>query len=142
MKTSKTQEQQVASRANAQIRMLSAQFVLGMGENLIGKPSEVHGFSKAVSAGALGLHVLIGIGLIVSGIITIRFAQHDVRSRRLAWWGGLGVVVAFVAGMLNMANVAGQSWWSFIMALAFLEALLVYGMLYLRSQKSHRTATI
>ena len=128
-------------RARAQIAMLSAQFLLGMGENLIGKPDETSGFAKAASATVLGLHVLIGVGLLVSAALAIRFTAAWPPLKKLAWTGAVGVVVAFGAGVANMAGAPGApgaEWWSFAMAAAFLEAFLAYGALLMRLRIAQR----
>lgn len=120
-------------RARNQLVMLSAQFLLGMAVNLLGMPGEVaDNPAKAVSYAFTGLHVLIGIGLIVGTVLTIRHAlAWGGPVVRLAVFGGVSVVVAFAAGILTMSP--GSDWWSYLMAVGFMVALALYGMLYLHT---------
>lgn len=123
-------------RARNQLAMLSAQFLLGMAVNLLGTPGGVTANpAKAASYAFTALHVLIGIGLIVGTVLTIRRALGWGRPVvRLTVFGGVSVVVAFAAGILTMAP--GGDWWSYLMAVGFMAALALYGMLYLRTHTS------
>lgn len=121
----------IKKHAGAMIGMLAAQFLLGMSENLMGKPDELHGAEKIVSGITLMLHVLIGLGLLIRGTILLRTAMSQGSTAlSKARLGGLGVVVAFVSGILNTATTTGDSWWSFTMSVGFLMAFLAYGALY------------
>lgn len=119
------------------IGMLSAQLLLGMAENLIGKPGDVHGSDKALSSVILVLHVLIGLALIFRGTLALRIASRmENRAVHLAQMGLASVILAFVAGILVMAVNAGDSWWSYLMTIGFLGAFLAYGALLIRDNKS------
>jgi xanthine/uracil permease len=123
-------------RARNQLIMLSAQFLLGMAVNLLGMPGEVGSNpAKAASYALTALHVLIGIGLLVGAVLTIRRALGWGRPIvRLAVFGGVSVGVAFAAGILTMAP--GGDWWSYLMAVGFMAALVLYGLLYLHTYTS------
>lgn len=124
--------ERLRGRAVRQVGMLTAQFILGMAVNLIGVPGEAPaGLANIATTVFLALHVLIAIGLVVGAIFTYRQALPlGSPHSRLALWGMISVVVTFVAGVLTMiSNAAG---WSFLMALGFIVAFLIYGMLIMR----------
>ncbi len=109
-------------RAQAQINMLTVMFLLGMAVNLIGLPSETSGVAKTATVIFLGLHVLIGLGLLVGSVLTIRLAGTNLR--RLAGIGALLIVITFIAGVLTLAF--DNNWWSYLMAAGFIASYLVY----------------
>ncbi len=112
-------------RARAQISMLTIMFLLGMAVNLIGMPSEVSGGAKTATSIFLGLHVLISLGLLVGAVLTIRLASAaGTNLMRLAWIGGLLIVITFIAGVLTLAF--DNNWWSYLMAAGFIASYLVY----------------
>lgn len=132
---SKENGMKIADKAKRQIAMLVVIFLAGMAVNVIGMPSEVKDTEMTISAVLTGLHVLIGIGLITGGIITLRVAYKEAASFiRLAWIGFASVLVAFASGMIMMATE--NDWWSFIMAASFLAAFLAYGSVMVRAQKA------
>lgn len=132
---SKENGMRIAERAKRQIAMLVVIFLAGMAVNVIGMPSEVKGTEMAISAVLTGLHILIGIGLITGGIITLRVAYKEAISFvKLAWIGFASVLAAFASGMVMMATE--NNWWSFVMATGFLAAFLVYGAVMVRAQKA------
>ncbi len=115
-------------RAQAQINMLTVMFLLGMAVNLIGLPSETSGIAKTATTIFLGLHALIGLGLLVGAALTIRLSAAGTDLRRLAGIGALLIVITFVAGVLTLA--LDNNWWSYLMAAGFIASYLVYiGML-------------
>ena len=119
------------------IGMLSAQLLLGMAENLIGKPDDVKNTEKVLSGTILALHILIGLVLIVRGTIALRLTmEQGGNTLRLARAGFAGIFIAFVAGVLTMAITTGDSWWSYIMTIGFLIAFLAYGTLATRQFKA------
>ncbi len=112
-------------RARAQISMLTIMFLLGMAVNLIGMPSEVSGGAKTATSIFLGLHVLVSLGLLVGAGLTIRLASAAGENlRRLAWIGGVLIVITFLAGVLTLAF--DNNWWSYLMAAGFIASYLVY----------------
>jgi uncharacterized membrane protein HdeD (DUF308 family) len=122
--------------------MLAAQYILGMILNLfVALPDKhpgqsgnyfvrsAHSFGWAVTLGGgvvLFLHVLLGVGLIVRGIIMLVDAA---RNRSVPWiWVGavglLGIAVAFTNGLsfLDFNRDAD----SFIMAMGYVVATAAY----------------
>lgn len=119
-------------RARGQIFMLSAQFLLGMGVNLIGLPSDTSGTAKTTTQILLGLHVLISLGLLVGAGISLRLARKAGEPFvRLAWIGATGIAITVTAGILTAATKS--NWWSYLMALGFMASLLLYGAVFTRA---------
>ena len=119
------------ARARGQIIMLKRMFLLGMAVNLIGLPDEATGGSKTFTSIFLGLHGLIGIGLVIGSIITLVLARKAGDAYRTpAVVGLVGIFVTFIAGLLTMATKS--NWWSYIMAAGFIGSLLIYGSLYMQ----------
>ena len=120
-------------RARSQLMMLTIQFLLGMGVNLIGLPSETSGLAKGTTSALLGLHILVSLGLIVVAALTIwRSGPLDRQSTNQAWVGGILIVISTVAGVL--ATSAESNWWSYLMAVGFIASFVVYGNLLLRTR--------
>ncbi len=120
-------------RARAQITMLTIMFLLGMAVNLIGMPSEVSGAAKTATSIFLGLHVLVSLGLLVGAGLTIRLASAAGDNlRRLAWIGGVLIVLTFLAGVLTLAF--DNNWWSYLMAAGFIASYLVYIGLFIQAR--------
>ena len=55
-------------RSREALSALAAQFLLGMGANLVGTPQENAGGARIVAGILLGLHALVGIGVIVVAV--------------------------------------------------------------------------
>jgi hypothetical protein len=130
---------QSVSRANAQLQkaargvvmMLAIEFLLGMAVNFIGLPDEATGSVKVVTGILLGLHILVGIGLLVSAIMATRASRSfDGSLRNLVRFGGAGIGITFVFGVLTVAT--GSDWWSYLMGVGFIGSLLIYGKILLR----------
>ena len=120
-------------RARSQLVMLTIQFLLGMGVNLIGPTSEATGLAKVTTGALLGLHVLVSLGLIVVAALSLwRSGPLDPGSRRQAWLGAILIVISVVAGVLTM--VTDNNWWSYLMAVGFIASFIVYGNLLLRTR--------
>ena len=128
-----TVDQKLGRRARAQLVMLIAQFLLGMGVNLIGQPSETTGAAKVVTTAALAGHVAVAVGLIVGAILTVRLAAAVGAQLRTQSWIGLALVaITIAAGVLTMT--LNSNWWSYLMAVGFVALLIVYGSLYVRAR--------
>jgi hypothetical protein len=126
---------QLNRRARSQLSMLALQFLLGMGVNLIGLPSENTGAAKVITGILLGLHVLLSLGLlVVAGLLMLRSGPMDDAMRNQALVGAVLVVVSFVAGILDTS--LGSHWWSFLMAVGFIGAFVVYGRIYVQTARS------
>ncbi len=122
-------------RARSQLVMLTIQFLLGMGVNLIGLPSETSGLVKVTTGVLLGVHVLVSVGLIVVAALSLwRSGPLDRPLRNQAWLGGILIVISTVAGVLTTA--ADNNWWSYLMAVGFIASFIVYGNLLLRTTAS------
>lgn len=126
-----TDTEKLSKGARGQLAKLITQFLLGMAVNLIGLPSETTGIAKIASASALGLHVLVALGLLISAIVIIRQAR-DTKYVRLAWSGGALIVATIVVGILTIAF--NNNWWSYIMAVGFIASFLSYGKLLLQTK--------
>ena len=115
--------------------MLTILFLLGMGVNLIGRPDENSGAAKVVTSIALGLHILVAIGLLVVAALCLwRSGELAPAARSLAQTGGILIVVSIVAGVLTMTT--DSKWWSYLMAVGFIASLLVYGRLLVQKPTS------
>ena len=127
------QGQGIGDRAQAQLGMLVAMFLLGIAVNLIGLPSEVSGTAKAASTIFLVLHGLLGIGLIVNASLIIRLSlKTNSALARQAQIGAAVIVLTFIAGIIT--SETKSNWWSFAMAVGFAASLPIYGMLLLRAR--------
>lgn len=121
---------QLNVKLRSQFGMLTAMFLLGMAVNLIGLPDEATGFWRTASICLLVLHVLVAIGLIV-GAVQIRTLSEKAGApfRTFGMVGSAGVGVAFLGGILTMAT-HGNNWWSYVMAVGFISAMIGYGRLW------------
>jgi hypothetical protein len=117
-------------RTRAVLGMLVAQFLLGMGVNLIGNPESK--VSKAIDGIFLGLHVLLAIGLVIVAIFTVRTAfKLGGQWPRLTRIGASGVGLAFIGGIGTMASSgAVSSWLSYLMSIGFILAFVGYSFLF------------
>jgi hypothetical protein len=123
----------LSKRSFAQIGMLTAELLLGMAVNLIGVPSQTTGGAQAATTIFLSLHVLIGIGLIVGSLLTVRLAlKAGPQFIRLAWAGVVLIALTFIAGALTMAT--NNNWLSYLMAVGFMASLLLYGALLVNAR--------
>ena len=126
---------QLVDKSRRQIIMLTVIFVAGMLVNVLGMPPETEGTARVFSGIFTGLHVLVGIGLLVFGGVLVRVSYRGARRFVGATWSGLAaVLLAFASGMLMF--VTDNDWWSFVMAVAFIAAFLIYGSVLLRAQKA------
>jgi uncharacterized membrane protein len=144
MKTMSESEKTTAQAASAsrmntrrearnQLAFLSAQFLLGMAVNLIGQPSQTTGAAHAVSTVLLGLHVVVGIGLVAGAAMVIRAARGGGKQpRQLARSGAVLIGLTVVAGVMTV--ITKNNWWSYTMAAGFIASMLVYGSLLVRAQ--------
>lgn len=123
--------EKLKERSKSQIYMLTVIFLAGMAVNILGMPSETTGAAMVVSGALTLLHVFIGIGLTVGGILSLRLAYKGAQKYiPLAWSGMAGVLLAFVSGVIMMAT--DNDWWSYSMSVGFIAALLVYGAIILK----------
>jgi hypothetical protein len=121
---------QLLKRVTTQLGLLTMQFLLGMGVNLIGETQSTAG--KLSHNLLLDAHVLVALGLIVNTSLimhaALKLGGSHLRAARFAA-GGIGV--GFVAGVLTL-TAPGGDWWSYLMAVSFLWAFIFYGRLFLK----------
>ena len=114
------------------IGMLTTIFVLGMLENLIGMPeSDMSQLHNIVAGSILLLHVLVGIGLLVTATQIMRQPEtaHNAPLKKQAGRGFIALVVAFLSGIMTVSNFWPEVF-SFLMAVGFIAALLFYGLVF------------
>jgi hypothetical protein len=117
---------------------LGVQFLLGMGANLIGPPSENSDGSRIAAAVVLGLHVLVGLGLIVVGVRVLAASRADGVGRRPALAALVVTVATFLIGVGTMLTDSG--WLSFLMAAGFLGGAALYFGTYVLGARAVQTA--
>lgn len=110
------------------LAMLGAEFLLGMGANLIGLPSEVSGNPRVATLTLIGLHALLALGIVTVAVIAYLSARRVQLVARLATVGLSTVAVTFLAGVGTL--MTGSGWLSFVMAAGFLAAMASYGSAY------------
>ncbi|MGN6445387.1 hypothetical protein [Amnibacterium sp.] len=109
----------LARRSREALSALALEFLLGMGVNLVPAAG-----SKVVHGIVLGLHVLIGLAIVVVAFRLLAVARREGLAVTAALWGLVSVLVAFVAGVFTLMLDSG--WLSFLMALAFLAGAVFY----------------
>ncbi|HEV3288702.1 MAG TPA: hypothetical protein VG123_06895 [Streptosporangiaceae bacterium] len=115
--------------ARHQIMGLVSVFLLGMAVNLTGLPSQTSGGAHLASIAFLAAHALIALGLIIGTVLLLRAAARlGGQWRRRAVAGTAAIAAAVTAGILTVLT---SNWWSYIMAVGFITALLAYGSLLL-----------
>ena len=110
------------------LAMLGAEFLLGMGANLVGLPSEVTGGARAATLTFIGLHAVLAIGILVVAFLVSRSASEEQVAVRPTTIGGISVAITFVAGLGTL--MTGSGWLSFVMAAGFLAAAAMYVAAY------------
>lgn len=113
---------------------LSAQFLLGMGVNLIGLPSQTKGTANIATTVLLVAHVVIAVGIAVGAIETVRVAAMSSTERALSLTAAAVVAATIGAGVLTLATKS--NWWSYLMAAGFLASLLIYVALLVRASRA------
>jgi len=121
----------VNKQARDQLGGLSVMFLLGMGVNLIGLPSETSGSTNTVTTILLGLHMLIGISLIAGGIITV-FRARSSTFLKVTWTGLVAIVLTFFCGIMTLNTK--NNWWSYAMSIGFIASFWIYGLLFVKTQ--------
>jgi len=117
---------------------LGVQFLLGMGTNLIGLPSENSDGSRIVAAVVLGLHALVGLGIIIVGVRVLLAARAEGRGRGPALWALVTGVVTFLIGVGTLLTDNG--WLSFLMSVGFLAGAVLYVATYMLGSRSAASA--
>ncbi|HEY2004176.1 MAG TPA: hypothetical protein VGH44_03600 [Candidatus Saccharimonadia bacterium] len=135
MASESIQTKTLTGRARGQLGMLITIFLLGMGVNLLGDPGS--GLARATKGVLLGLHVLVAIGLVVGAFLTVRLTHELDAYHRLARIGGASIGIALLSGILNLT--LKSDWWSFLMAVGFIAAVVCYGLLYVKTRVASAT---
>lgn len=133
------ENQKLQKNTKGIIMMLALQFLVGMAVNLIGMPEETSGNSKLATTAFLMLHVLIGIGLLISAAMAVK-ASHasDAATRHLVRYGAITIGVTFVFG--GLTAMTGNNWWSYLMSAGFMGSLLLYGKVLFNSRQQFNIA--
>jgi hypothetical membrane protein len=111
-------------RSREALSALAVQFLLGMGANLIGSPEENDGGARVVAGIILGLHALVGIGVIVVAVRVWLAARREGVAQTAALWAFIVIILTFLVGVGTMFT--GSGWMSFLMALGFVVAAALY----------------
>lgn len=120
----RTRRSRLGRTSREALSALGMQFLLGMGANLIGPPSGAGDSGRLVSAVVLGLHVLVGIGLVVVGVRVRLAASAEGVARGLAGSALVVTVATFLAGVGTV--LLGSALLSFLMAAGFLGSAALY----------------
>jgi hypothetical protein len=124
----------LARRIQAQLGLLVFQFLLGMAVNLLGNPKDLSSIGKFADATFLVLHVLTAIGLVVNASVIIhRTIAQGAKTAVLAKAAAASIGAAFICGLATLFAPFGELW-SYLMAVAFIAAVVLYGRLFARQQ--------
>lgn len=124
MSTPKSTTADLAARSREALSTLAAQFLLGMGANLVGTPQENTGGAQVFAGILLGLHALVGIGLLIVAVRVLMVARREGLAQSAALWALIIVVVTFLAGVGTM--LTDSAWLSFAMSVGFVAAAALY----------------
>lgn len=119
---------------------LVAQFLLGMGANLLGSPEDNAGAARIVSGVILGLHALVGIGLIVVAVRVWSTARRERVARRAALWALIVIALTFLVGIGTM--ITGSGWLSFLMSVGFAVSAALYVVVGARALMRARSSVV
>lgn len=111
-------------RSREALSALGAQFLLGMGANLVGTPEENTGGAQVLAGILLGLHALVGIGLIVVAVRVWLAARRTGVATQAALWAFIVIILTFLVGVGTMLTDSG--WLSFAMSVGFVAAAALY----------------
>ncbi|WP_258045979.1 hypothetical protein [Leifsonia shinshuensis] len=114
----------VVRRSREALSALAVQFLLGMGANLLGSPAEDDGAARVFASIVLGLHALVGIGVIVVAVRAWLTARRADVAPRAALWAFVVILLTFLAGVGTM--LTGSEWLSFLMSAGFVAAAALY----------------
>jgi hypothetical protein len=125
------QRLRINKRARDQLGGLTVMFLLGMSVTLIGLPSEAAGMAKTATTILLGLHILVGTGLVAGSILTLLRARSS-GFLKPAWIGLTAVALTFLCGVMTAATES--NWWSYAMAVGFIANFWIYGALFVKTR--------
>jgi hypothetical protein len=115
-----TTTDRLVRRSREALSALAAEFLLGMAVNLL--PTD--GAGGVIHSVVLGLHVLIGLGIVTVAVRLLLAARQEGIARREATWALVVVTATFVDGVLTV--VLDSGWLSFLMAAGFLASTVLY----------------
>ena len=124
MSTPNNAGQRLVRRSREALSALALQFLLGMGANLMGSPEENSGVGSVIAGLILGLHALVGIGVIVVAVRVWLVARRDGIAQSAALWALIVIILTFLAGIGTMFT--GSEWLSFLMSVGFVVAAALY----------------
>jgi hypothetical protein len=122
--TSPNTSDALVRRSREALSALAAQFLLGMGANLLGSPEENTGAAQVIAGIVLGLHALVGIGVIVVAVRVWLVARREGVAAQAALWAFIVIILTFLAGVGTM--MTGNDWLSFAMSVGFVAAAGLY----------------
>ena len=125
----------LGSRLRQLLAMLAAEFLLGMGANLIGLPSEVTGTARVATLTLIGLHAVLALGIVIVAVL-VSMSARPTQLRRRTTLGMASVIVTFLAGVGTL--MTGSPWLSYVMAAGFLVAAGLYGTAYVETIRPPR----
>ena len=125
-------------RSREALTALAIQYLLGMAANLIGEPDNA--VVGVIDTIIVILHIVIAIGLVVVSVRVLLAARAAGVGERLALWGLVVMVIAFLAGVLTIA--IGSDWASYVMAVGFLVAAALNAGTFLASYRADRPAEV
>jgi len=126
-----SQNRYINKQARDQLGGLTIMFLLGMGVNLIGLPSEVTGAAKTATSILLGLHILIGLSLVAGSITAVLRARRSI-FQKFARTGLIAVAATFFSGVMTFATKS--NWWSYAMSIGFIANFWIYGLLFFKTR--------
>lgn len=109
-------------RSREALSALALEFVLGMSINLL--PDDGGAAVRVLRSVVLGLHVLVGIGIVIVAVRVLLAARRQGIGATESLWALVGAAVTFVAGVLTI--VLDNDWFSFVMAIGFLATAALY----------------
>ena len=124
MSTPMTTSPALVRRSREALSALAAQFLLGIGANLVGTPEENTGGAQVLAGILLALHALVGIGLLIVAVRVLSVARREGFAQRPALWALIVIILTFLAGVGTMLTDSG--WLSFAMSVGFVAAAALY----------------
>ena len=122
--STQTTPSKLLRRSREALSALALQFLLGMGANLVGTPEDNADGGRVVAGILLGLHVLVGIGVVIVSIRVLLAAREQHLGERAAIWALVVLSATFVIGFGTMFT--GSGWLSFLMAAGWLAGVGLY----------------
>ena len=119
-----TGQSRLVRRCREALSALGVLFLLGMAANLIGFPSENTGGARIIAGIVLGLHALVGVGVVVVAVRIWRAALDEGAGRREALWALVVVALTLLIGIGT--GLTENGWLSFLMAVGFVVAAGLY----------------